>query len=231
MKESFQPEFSKVAKVRNPVLRLTQRILGHTILHCHSSGNMRVEELHILWGMLTDSPLHFGHYLLRQLQSVIAPRGGIIGIGGMLTPIIEHFLGPEQETLECMSGDHSVDIEHFIRMKVLSTRDPPYLFKKKRGPSFPLLNSALTTVTNFYDHTNWKMNTDEHVQLMVATLADEDMHTSSPPEGGEGGLLRYRRCDNTDEEHYTEISDQFHDIDAQLSTIRQDVTQIHLHQQ
>lgn len=112
---SFESGKSKVSMIRNPIFRLIQRILGHTVFCRGESSNVRVEELNLLWGMLNDTHFDLGYALLKQIKRLENKEKGIISIGGMLTPLIDHFLGPRIHDLTPLGEVPTLDIPHLCQ--------------------------------------------------------------------------------------------------------------------
>lgn len=92
---------------------------------------MRVEEMHLLCSMLTDTYVNLDHFLLWKCVAITTVTTCTIRIGGMLTPIIEHFLGDQAEDFTLAKGDRYLDMEQFVRLTIIKSRDPPYLLEQR----------------------------------------------------------------------------------------------------
>lgn len=231
--------------IRNPVFRVIQRILRHIVLCRHESSNVRVEKLNLLWGMLNDDPYDLAYALLKQLKRLEGQDTGLICIRGMLTPLITHFLEPRINQLTPLGEVPTLDIDHLCQMKILTPRKPPFFLRQRSKDHFPLPNPALTMVTNFHKRRNWLLLEDEHRALTEAGARgehradiqreDEDIPKSPPPkpESDEKDAIpsRRRRRDTGTDNLYQEIHQQFCQWDAQMFTMRQDISHIRHHQQ
>lgn len=231
----FVPESCKASQLRNLIFCIIQMIIGHLVLARYESSNMRVEELNLLWSMLAGTHVDLAYFVFQQCQTITTVTTGTIRIGGMLTLLIEHFLGDRAAGFTLVKGDRYLTMEKLVRLMIIKSRDPPYLLKQRDDTLFPLPNSELTEVTDFYDRVNWKMNSQVHMQAVLE--GTRGGHHESPPHDGEGGddsdrsddirggdndeeeyvdeeHDRWRHRDNTDEDHYTMIRNHLHGVDA-----------------
>lgn len=131
--------------------------------------------MYLLWSMLTETHVDLAHYFFRQCQAITTVMTDIICIGGMLTPIITHFLGDRAVDLTVAPCNRYLNLDHLVCLTIIKSRDPLYLLKQRLGPKFPLPNPSLTEVTDFYDCMNKKMILAAHIHA-VSLVARSSHH-------------------------------------------------------
>lgn len=61
------------------------RILATNMLARGDSGGVRIDEVHMIWGMMSSTNVNFGAFFMMQLESQSRLNGSNISIGGLLT--------------------------------------------------------------------------------------------------------------------------------------------------
>lgn len=59
--DDFNPGYAMVSQIRNHLFRTIQHILGHIILYRNESSNVQVEEIHLMWSVLTNTHVALAH--------------------------------------------------------------------------------------------------------------------------------------------------------------------------
>ncbi|KAH6767782.1 hypothetical protein C2S52_018765 [Perilla frutescens var. hirtella] len=89
--EKYDSSLAKASAMPNPVFRYLHRILASTVFDRRENDGLRTSELFTLWALLNAVHLNFGAFFLEQLQRQAHMDNGWICIGGLVTPIAEHF--------------------------------------------------------------------------------------------------------------------------------------------
>lgn len=168
---TFDHRYAKASMLPNPVFRYVQKSIASTILARHENSSVRTGEVDFLWAMLSGTNINFAAYLMEQFSRQARQATDAICIGGMITPLAEHF-GIRLDRYGSLPGSRSINLSHLRNSRVLASRPDRHFLLLRGDRMFPLPNRLLTTVSDLTDPSNWLMNTPAHVAAIQAVATE-----------------------------------------------------------
>jgi len=122
----YKSSSNKASSIHNPVLRYLQRVMACTIWGRKEVGTSRIDELFMLWAMLSDRPVNTCYYLLDYLSSIgtRSDGKGEIVEGGIITFIARKFRVGEDKGIHPIEGINRLNIDTFIVMNFIKPHLP-----------------------------------------------------------------------------------------------------------
>jgi hypothetical protein len=182
----YNSRSNKDSNIHNPVLRCVQRVMACTIWGRKEVGTTRMDELCMLWAMLSNNPMNTCYYLLDYLASVGARydnRAGIV-VGGIITFIARNFGVGEDKGINPIEGNNRLNISTLISMNFIKPHPPTnmtYELKLNVPLLFILPNPSWTDTeveANLLYVGDDPQVQEEHnvVEEELAHLHNEEMH-------------------------------------------------------
>jgi hypothetical protein len=160
---NYNTSSCKCTQIRNPCIRVAQRILASSIFARDDSVNVpRLSELYFLSCMLQDERLDPGSFLARQLYSAATSTKGRIVVGGIVTSIAR-FLGIEPNPDDRVSGSERLDKAAFELMGFCRVEAGRLCWIYPGGRLMPLPNIERTTL-HHNQNLSYMPNDDELAQ-------------------------------------------------------------------
>lgn len=116
--QPYQANRAKATRIRNSLFRYIHRVLAMNVLARGDSGGVRIDELHMIWGMLTSTNVNSGDFFLKQLDRQAHLTDGNISIGGLFTPLALA-LGINFADVSCVKGSSLIEIRSLVSQHMI----------------------------------------------------------------------------------------------------------------
>jgi len=178
--QQYNSRSNKASNIHNLVLRYLQRVMDCTIWGRKEVGTTRIDELFMLWAMLSKQPVNTCYYLLDYLVSVARKKldeKSEIVVGGIITFIARKFGVGEERGLNKIEGNNRLDIDTLTSMFIIRLYGPPqnykYELRLNRAQCMIILPNPSRTNMGVVENLLY-VGTNSHVQEDHCDDGDDD---------------------------------------------------------